>query len=77
MKAINRSTRKDAYNNERGLVVIKLGHGAWRISCEYRGKVHKCITHNSVAIDEWYSDDDAERRVGYISLCNEIARNSK
>ena len=77
MKAINRSTKRDAYNNERGLVVIKLGYGTWRISCEYRGKVHKCVTHNSVSIDEWQSDNDAERRVGYISLCNEIARNSK
>ena len=77
MKAINRSTKKDAYNNERMLEVHRTGYGTWTISCEYRGKEQTCTTHNSVAVDEWQSDNDAERRLGYISLCNEIARNSK
>lgn len=77
MKAIGRSTKKDAYNNERMLEVHRTGYGTWTISCEYRGKTHTCITHNSVAVDEWYSEDDAERRLGYIALCSEIARNSK
>ena len=75
MKAISKSTKSDALNNDRSLSILPAGYGTWKISCEYYGERREAITHNSSAVDDFncYYDDPAKCRQGYIWLCEHIA----
>lgn len=60
------------------IIIQKTSYGHWRISTDYYGKEISCITTNSIAIDNYNSEDDERkgrklrRKMGAADLRNEI-----
>ena len=80
-----KATIKEAENNEKNLTVKMTGYGHWRIECDYRSKRISTVTTNSIAVDDWNSEQGETARsykgkgrgynrnlMGYLSLCTEI-----
>lgn len=72
-------TQKQAL--EKPITINFVSHGHWRITMNHYNKNLSCITNNSVAVDEYRSEEnerDSEGIVwlrGYKTLKNEILRN--
>ncbi len=57
--------------------IMPSGYGHWKITVDYYGKSISCTTTNSMAIDDYKSDDDKRRLRGLISLRNECISEHK
>lgn len=75
------ATIRQAEQNERNLTITLKGYGHWKISCEWYGKTLKTVTTNSIAVDDFRSEQGEKdeygcnrNKQGYESLCNEIKR---
>ena len=78
-----RATIKQAETNERNLVIKFAGYGQYTLSIEYYGKVISCHSTNSIAVDDYNSNEGEKKdgcnriKTGYVSLCNEVIRKCK
>jgi chlorite dismutase len=65
------------------LFITKTGHGHWRVAILHYGKEISAVTTNSMAIDDYHSDEmEKDGRVlrklrGYRELREEVIRKNK
>lgn len=79
-----KATIAQAVRNDRNLRIQPRGYGHWSISIDYRGVRISTTTTNSVAIDNFYSEEWEKtprgcnrRKEGYQDLCNEIINDNQ
>jgi len=55
-------TINQAETNEKRLTIRQTGYGHWKIECDYRGKRIYTITTDSMAIDDYRSEQGEKSR---------------
>lgn len=72
-------TIKQSQTNHHSLNIRFLSYGHWEISAVIRGKLKKCVTTDSIAVDNYNSDTwelNSHKKnikyLGYVTLLNKL-----